>query len=264
MVDIIIPIYKSEPSEDDIISLHQVFKILKNYEITIIYPKNLDISFYEKNFPCQFKSFDKEYFENISGYNKLMLSSLFYQNFYKKYILIYQTDAFVFRDELNFWINKDYDYIGAPWLRSHKKIPFLKLALEKTAAAFKTIINYKGNGKTQKDKSLTYNQVGNGGLSLRKRAKCIEILEKLPNIVEIYLKSLGDFYNEDIFWSIEAKRNGIAFSKPDYKEACAFSIENKQEKAMQYNLGKLPFACHRWNKERDFWRKYFEKEGYII
>ena len=193
-----------------------------------------------------------------------MLSSLFYQNFYKKYILIYQTDAFVFRDELNFWINKDYDYIGAPWLRSHKKIPFLKLALEKTAAAFKTIINYKGNGKTQKDKSLTYNQVGNGGLSLRKRAKCIEILEKLPNIVEIYLKSLGDFYNEDIFWSIEAKRNGIDFSKPDYKEACAFSIENKQEKAMQYNLGKLPFACHRWNKERDFWRKYFEKEGYII
>ena len=31
-------------------------------------------------------------------------------------MLIYQLDAYVFKDELLNWANKGYDYIGAPWL----------------------------------------------------------------------------------------------------------------------------------------------------
>lgn len=264
MVDIVIPIYKSKPDEDDLISLHQVFTVLNDYEITLVHPKKLNISEYQKFSGGKFLAFEDFYFDDIFGYNQLMLSKEFYQSFNKKYILIYQTDAFIFRDDLKFWLDKNYDYIGAPWLRSHEKIPFTKLFLEKFISKLKEIINYKGNGKTQKDKSLTYNEVGNGGFSLRKREKFLEILEKISDVTEIYLKNYGDFYNEDIFWSIEPKRNNISFAKPNYKEACGFSIENKQEKALKYNEGKLPFACHRWNKERDFWRKYFADFGYKI
>lgn len=265
MVDIVIPIYKSKPDSDDIIALNQVFDVLKERDFTFIYPEKLNVSYYEINYnQSKFIAFEDFYFADIFGYNQLMLSKKLYDSFYKKYILIYQTDAFVFKNELDFWIEKNYDYIGAPWLRSHEKIPFIKLFLEKLSANFKILINFKGNRKIQKDKSLTYNEVGNGGFSLRKREKFIEILDKIPEVASIYLKNYGDFYNEDIFCSIEPKRNNIPFSKPNFKEACLFSIENKQEKALKYNGGKLPFGCHRWNKERDFWRKYFADFGYKI
>lgn len=266
MVDVIIPIYRKNPDKDDLISISQGFTVFKDYEITFVHPLSLDISAYQSFENAKFLGFDDLYFKNIEGYNLLMMSSIFYESFHKKYILIYQTDAFVFRNELNYWAQKDFDYIGAPWLRSKEKIPFFKFLWDKAIYHTKCAINYKGNGKWQKDKTLTYNEVGNGGLSLRKREKFIEVIHKLNNVIDIYLKpeNKSIFYAEDVFFSIEPKRNGLNFSTPNYKEACLFAIENKQEKALNFNAGQLPFGCHRWNKEKDFWRKYFAKEGYKI
>jgi hypothetical protein len=46
------------------------------------------------------------------------LSEEFYQAFTDfEFMLIYQLDAFVFRDELADWCRSGYEYIGAPWLR---------------------------------------------------------------------------------------------------------------------------------------------------
>ncbi|SDJ51391.1 DUF5672 family protein [Chryseobacterium jejuense] len=260
MVDIIIPIYKQIPDSDDLISLNQVFCILGNYKITFIHPRSLDISAYKK-FSASFIEFDDIYFKNIYGYNQLMMNLDFYQKFSEKYILIYQTDCFVFKDQLIEWCKKDFDYIGAPWLRTSEKIPFIKLLFDKGISKFKTIINFRNNGRWQKDKSLLYNNVGNGGFSLRKREKFVEILERIPNVADIYLKkeNSGQFYAEDVFFSIEPERNGIIFSKPNYREACLFSIENKQQKALDINNGEIPFGCHRWNKEKNFWREIFKK-----
>lgn len=260
MVDVVIPIYKPEIDEDDWTALYQGFTVLIDYDITFVHPKSLDIKAY-KVFPkARFKAFDDEYFQGIAGYNRLMLSVDFYKSFSKKYILIYQTDAYVFRDELGYWCEKDYDYIGAPWIRSRERNPLVKRRWDGFLCGIKQIFNYGGNGKTQKNKSLLYNEVGNGGFSLRKREKFIEILEKLSPKREVYLRNAQNrFYAEDVFFSIEPKRNDIPFSKPFYKEACRFSIENKVEKALMYNGGVLPFGCHRWNKEnRDFWLGYIK------
>ena len=81
---------------------------------------------YEKNFYLVALAFNDTYFESIYGYNQLMLNVEFYEAFSKKYILIYQTDAFIFKDDLNYWCEKDYDYIGAPWIRSKEKLPLIK------------------------------------------------------------------------------------------------------------------------------------------
>lgn len=44
-----------------------------------------------------------------------MLSVNFYRSFKEyEFMLIYQLDSYVFRDELLDWCEKDYDYIGAP------------------------------------------------------------------------------------------------------------------------------------------------------
>ena len=100
MVNIVIPIYKEEPSGNDIISIKRVFRVLKEYPITFVHPKSLDIRAYEEFGKVTFRDFDDAYFKSIDGYNQLMLSIDFYEAFTEKYILIYQTDAYIFRDDL--------------------------------------------------------------------------------------------------------------------------------------------------------------------
>lgn len=101
---IVIPIYKTELTETEIVSLKQCFKVLNQHIIKFVAPKNLDVSFYSKilgnNILVEY--FPESYFSGISAYNSLMLSSLFYERFLEyEFILIYQLDCYVFRDELN-------------------------------------------------------------------------------------------------------------------------------------------------------------------
>ena len=60
-------------------------------------------------------------------------------------MLIVQTDAWIFKDELQKWCNMEYDYIGAPWCHLCKNVHNC---------------NYE---EVADQKSI----VGNGGLSLR-------------------------------------------------------------------------------------------------
>lgn len=263
MIDIIIPIYKPMPTADDCMAIKQAFRILKDYAITFVHPKSLDTAAYRNFGKAEFKSFDDRFFKGIYGYNCLMLSTDFYESFHQKYILIYQTDAYIFKDNLKEWCNKDYDYVGAPWLRSGNSLPLIKKLWDYTACLFAQCLNYHGNGKTQKNKSLIYNTVGNGGFSLRKRKKCIEVLTTLSQQVKAYLnpKNKNVFFAEDVFFSVEPKRWGLDMNIPNYKEACAFAIENKPERALAINSGELPMGCHRWNKEtREFWKPYMNDD----
>jgi hypothetical protein len=80
-----------------------------------------------KNVTIQISYFPEAYFKNISGYNKLLLSPVFYSRFIDyKYICICQFDTFIFRDELSYWCKKSYDYIEAPWLYKEKNFNIRK------------------------------------------------------------------------------------------------------------------------------------------
>lgn len=122
LVKVIIPIYTTELSDTEWISLDRCFDILKRYSICFVIPDGLDMTVIEKRYgKRETYSFDKSYFKGLKGYNRLMLSSEFYKTFSDtKYILIHQTDAFVFRDELEQWCSHNFDYIGAPWIPKRK------------------------------------------------------------------------------------------------------------------------------------------------
>ena len=85
-------------------------------------------------------------------------------------MLIYQLDACVFRDELKYWCEKKYDYIGAPIFWAYNSNKFSN----KVAG------------------------IGNGGFSLRKISYCLKMLnmpKKRPylkphSILEIYYNYL--------------------------------------------------------------------------
>ena len=114
-----VPVYRREPEESGKMSLAQCVKVLGGkYPLILFAPENLALKPYLKIAPeARIERFDDRFFASINGYSSLLLSPDFYERFSSfGHILIYQLDAWVFRDELDLWCEKKYDYIGAPFL----------------------------------------------------------------------------------------------------------------------------------------------------
>ncbi len=259
---IVIPVYKSSLSKEETVSLKQCLKVLGKYEICLISHENLNFHDFEMHFkvnhvPFQVKYFDEKCFDSVKSYNGLMLSVDFYRSFRAyQYMLIYQLDAFVFEDQLEYWCNKGYDYIGAPWIKSNKKF---------------------------------HPTCGNGGFSLRKIDSFIQLLESSPNKRLFSLKGLFCYHRYRgplhklkyvIFWLLGCKNSLKYFTQeepmnedlffsalkydwfhiPDAQEAMFFSFETYPSFLYQKTGGILPFGCHAWGKYeyQEFWSQYIE------
>lgn len=204
--------------------MEQCLKLLSSYSIVVIKPESLDlddiINFYGLT---HIEAFPDKYFVSLRAYNKLVLSEEFYRSFqHYTYMLIYQLDAYVFKDELLNWANKGYDYIGAPWLpwkkrhlsvigryRLYCQRLFCRLFDEKT---FKT------------DKYYAY-QVGNGGFSLRRISKMLEITTHYKTKIGKLLDDDAPFYPEDVLLLYELTDRNFHLKKPCFKEALQFAME---------------------------------------
>lgn len=270
---IIVPIYKDfeELSKGELISLTQLYNVLGKHDIYFIGSQNFNWGKFlsnaeKKNIFPQIKEFDKFYFESINGYNQLMMSLKFFKKFKGyQYMLIYQLDAYVFKDELEFWCNKGYDYIGAPW--------------------------FEGWGKPISDKIIG---VGNGGFSLRCNDSCIRIIKRSKRIryikkicikfdnhkVSYFIRFLKifNFYfkildfsvlpdilrhdlNEDMFLGYIAGRLFKDFKIAPKEGATKFSFEANPSKLFKDNSNMLPFGCHAWEKhDPEFWHQFIKTE----
>jgi Protein of unknown function (DUF5672) len=252
-VAITIPIYKETPNADELASLNQCLKILNNHPVIFFAPESLNTKVYEEVLKNKFtvERFDNQYFTDLTAYNRLMLNRKFYKKFKRfKYILIYQLDAWVFKDDLQYWCSAGYDYIGAPWFDNWNVI----------------------NPGTE------FCGVGNGGFSLRKVKSHIKALQTFSyiqqpaDIFSSFLKGRrslsafkqlllaltirnNTFYkfnkyqeNEDRFWGIVVKNNFSWFKVPDMLTAAKFSLEINA--VMLYNMlnKQVPFGCHALEK----------------
>ena len=264
---IIIPLYKAVLSPLETIALQQCRTILADYDLIFVKPDSLNLSSLNVELPSSSKavSFNDDYFKSVYGYNNLMLSSEFYKQFLDyEYMLIYQLDAFVFKNELEKWCNSGYDYIGAPWLREEAFESSFKATKESIRSFFHRRFKIKDkHGMTDYGRQL-FNTVGNGGLSLRRVRKFYQLCIDHQTLIDTYKNKTASTYNEDMFWSIEINRTTKRLVIPGYKQALLFSIETAPKRAMQLTKNKLPFGCHAWDKARDFWRPYFKEQGHLI
>ncbi|MCV9926867.1 hypothetical protein OIU83_04360 [Flavobacterium sp. LS1R49] len=255
-VKIIIPIYKEYFGELEEKSFLQCVKVLNNYDIVLVQPEGLDNSYITKEFDkISTVSFPKRYFKDIEGYNELLLSSLFYESFLdSEYILIYQLDAFVYKDDLTIWCQKGYDYIGAPWIATPESTVFLKY-YNKLARKFRS--------KRKNEREKIFFKVGNGGFSLRKTMSHYSITKTKQEFISNFLNSESKeiYAIEDVFWSIKAPEFDENFKIPNYKEALYFAIDRKPKIAFKLIDNQLPFGCHGINKPKvvDFWRPILNK-----
>jgi hypothetical protein len=248
-VAVIIPIYKLEPDSVEILSLKQCLLVLSKHPIIFVGSLNLNTSVYEMicNDYHQFKfiGFNDQYFKNIEGYNKLMLSPKFYKEFIKyKYILIYQLDAYVFKDELLHWCKKNYDFIGAPAIPHQNRFGDMQMlkTYEKALNVVNTILYTKHK----------ISNVGNGGFSLRRTQKFYWLLKLLKSKIATWGSN-----NEDGFFKYWGNLFYPFFNLPSDEVALQFSVEHNIKSSLSKLGGSLPFGCHAFEKyEPEIWKDY--------
>ncbi|WP_281615377.1 DUF5672 family protein [Flammeovirga sp. SubArs3] len=260
---ITIPIYKSSPNTYEKISFTQGVKVLSKWPIAIVTYEGLDISFYteileENKNDYTIHYFDQHYFNSVHTYNELMVNIDFYKTFQQySHLLIYQTDCFIFKDDIQYWIDQSYSYIGAPW-----------------------VVN---NGTSQH-----FQYVGNGGFSLRNINDHIKVLQKSNNVLKslfstnppLRLKTFFAYFrtsrkstlyqdsykNEDMFFGKNCSKTFKFFTIPTPVIASTFGIEYHADYCLSENNNHYPMGIHAWEKPENliFWRKHIEKFGYQI
>jgi len=247
-VAITIPVYKTRLTDLEECSFERCVQVLGRYPILFFGPESLDYGIYLGRAGSVVR-FPDRYFRSLESYSELMLSPKFYEVLSDyEFILIYQLDAFVFRDDLEYWCSRDFDYIGAPWW----------------------------------DDRMGWIGVGNGGFCLRKPARCLEVLTSrhkedpevlwghvrrfTPNPVVRALKyprkvarhlgiaSTVDHFlsrfirrgcSEDNFWGFAAVRYWPEFRVAPVEDALRFSVEGGLDQAASRYQNRPPFGCHR-------------------
>ncbi|WP_291115415.1 DUF5672 family protein [Empedobacter sp. UBA7248] len=258
-VGIVVPIYRDFLDEFEKKSLKSITQHFNDFEIIFAAPKGLSTSRYSSYFNkikhLRIEYFSSNCFDSIDAYNQLLLSKEFYQTFEEfEYILICQLDVYVFKNKLNEWCEKDYDYVGAPWVGSERN--FINVTFEKINGFVRKL-----KGKNPKNTERLF-KVGNGGFSLRKVEKFIQISDEQSKQIELFLteKPESDYHIEDVFWSLFVPKKYTDYKIPNWKEALDFCMDRKPEKSFKLNNNALPMACHRFNQPKPykFWRNYIK------
>lgn len=262
--NIIIPVYK-ELSECDKFSLRSLVRTTLQqgdlkYPVYVICPKKELESIY-KNFneflysefnisiiKNRFITFADHYFESTDTYSTLLLESGFYQCFLNlgfEYSYIFQLDCYLFRDELQYWVNVGYDFVGSPILATNSDW---------------------GPNLDQLD------YVGNGGFSLRNNRTLSRVLDQEGPYKEIYQK-----YKDILFYKTLPKNSHkryIDFEDiyicqllsryfkikiPRASVAAHFALDRNPWVAQDKYEVDLPMCCHNWILFCKHWVQYIDE-----
>lgn len=279
---VVVPVYQP-PSALEAVAFRQCLRVLGGrWPIYLVSHQDADLAAYrtmarEAGIELHYRYFAAHYFASVAGYNRLMLSPAFYEQFAEyEYILIHQTDALVWRDELAEWCRRGYDYVGAP-------------------------IHFRQSDGSMSPKVWG---VGNGGLSLRRTQYCLNLLQrglhgwqkhrpfmrmsgltrrcdmKWHSYLGLLLRRLGQKntlayflrkqINEDVLFSVYAAHSWLRPRIPDEATARQFAIEAFPSKYFPHPMAseaapteqattekaRLPFGCHAYDKNEfeNYWK----------
>lgn len=258
---IVIPLYKVDHTPLERQSILNNISRLAHYNIYFICPESLPVNIVlEICGHAKILRFNDQCFASLEGYNKLLRSSLFYSSFVDyEYLLIMQSDTFVFHDNLDAFCKKGYDYWGAPWIDYELiNYKFLRPVLP----VFHKSRYLKPLRKVVGKKYL----VGNGGLSLRKVDTHLLVTIKHKAAIQQFERDYDKWIAggaasmmEDIFWTLYVPQFYPEYKIAPWQEAIGFSFEMNPRKAYQLNDHKLPFGCHAFAKvDPEFYKKFIE------
>lgn len=180
--------------------------------------------------------FDKVVFSSLNAYNNMLsLNQNFYGNFINdyNYMLTYQLDGYIFDNQLEYFLNKEYDYIGGYYL-----------------PVYANLIKYNEYENINTEHHL----IMNSGVSLKKLSFCIEsIQQNYKNFIEgIEFNNIHAYINDDDFFSI------FYTTEVNTLDSIRFSLNySGAETHYAINNFQYPFCCHAFHKSR-FLQKLIE------
>ena len=238
---IAIPAYKDTLTVSEKLSLKRLHDVVKNKEIVYLFcPFRLDITEYKKIFPeIKAIGFDAENFTSIDAYSHLCMKHDFYKTFNDfEYMVIYQLDCYLVKDEIEEWCYKGYDYIGAPILVPHSDWQNFLVDQQGQISAFTPAV---GNGGFSLRNIDTFMELTNPNGELRKRYDLTD--DKLKNVKY-----------EDVYFCVELNRL-YDISKPKWNDAMKFAIDMNPDLAYdRFNMQGLPMCIHAFDKNIPYWR----------
>lgn len=261
--------HKEDLSPQEKASLKQCHQVLGKYPIKLICPQGLNVDQYKKVVPnADFEFIDPKWQSNYRMFNRLKIEPLLYEKF-KEYdhLLYYELDAWVFRDELEYWCEKPYDFIGAPWIEevNNGKPEFypvggnggMSLRNIKAHLALWTIDKkLRTNSEVLHDYRKLHGVFG----TVLRFPFVIAKLLGYKNNVQYFLKTTA--LNEDIFWCREAGKFDPGFRVAPADLEYKFAFEKEPSLLYELNEKKLPFACHAWQKyDPEFWAQFIKWEN---
>ena len=255
---ICVPIYKIELSKSEHLSLLRIidFCLANNLfdNLIFIIPKNFDFllfinkyigefetSKYHRNFEYNIITYDDDTFISLNAFNNmLLLSSNFYGDFNNyDYMLTYQLDAYIFDNQLEYFLNKNYDYIGGYYLPIYTQHTL-----------------YDDNIDINENHNLSMN----GGFSLKNINFCLKCIQDhyLNYLKGCEFNNIHSYINEDTFFSL------FYTTEVNALEAINFSLNwAAAESHYAINNFKYPFGCHGIDKSKFLMKliKKYNKEN---
>ncbi|KAA1259816.1 hypothetical protein LF1_23530 [Rubripirellula obstinata] len=247
------------------ISLLQCFNVLGDHPIRLVCPEGTNVDEFRKLVPeIEVDPVPAHWMNSIREYNRMKVSPSLYNRYRDyEYMLTYELDAFVFRDELAQWCEQGYDYIGAPWVtRDEDGEP----ELTGVGNSGFSLRNIQSALKVMNSFGWVKSPWGSAKRSWARGQK-LQALGKLLAMTTIYNNThrwLMRFFidHEDGFWSSVGHRRP-SFKLASNQKALAFSIEKEPAWFLEQLGGNLPFGCHAWQKyQPDAWRRHIEACGY--
>jgi hypothetical protein len=260
-------------SEMERVSFTNTIKVLAKWDAILILPKDINPIRFEKIRTREKLNFRIGHLPagmmgSIEKYNQMCLHPGFYKMFGNyEFLLIAHMDAWIFKDDLERWLDAGFDYIGAPlFLNQRKRNILQKVRNKKINDLWRTMIP----------------EVGNGGLCLRRVSTHMAILNqknsgfdhRLFFVYLIFLIRNSQWKNGIIFVKhlIEALKNTETYRSKHlvYEDvfisgvlnllnrpfkvapagiSVAFSIETHQKQILTTESRfSLPFGLHGWDK----------------
>src|ERR1700722_13199095 len=260
---VVIPTHKSDISDEEERSFRNTLSVLSNWDIRLVVPENVSADSYARMKSIDALNFDivrvtSQWMGTVQRYNAMMLSIDFYRPFDDyQYILICHLDSWVFRDELEYWINLGYDYVGPP----------LFLLKEPARNSLESLVAPQG---------------GNGGFCLRRVDSTVKLLSNMRydlnimlflkgviflihnrkfDLLKIFLRICWKVYKDPVQFQLKYNvyedvmisvcypllNRNYKVAPPDI--AMHFATEVYSEELVQTKLKlRLPFAVHGYDK----------------
>lgn len=194
LVTVVVPVYNSRLTPFEEKMLAQCTATLEDFPLLFISGDGLDLSYLKDQYPdCTHYTFDSKYFQNRTTLSRLLLKEGFYERFdWSEYILLFECNSYVYRNELRYWCHQGYDLIQAAPGDLDRRPSFWQPVLD--------IIR----PTALSDGSVA--ELQTSGISLRRVEMLRKALRKYKREAYQFGKRPEPAHNDSLFWETEVNK----------------------------------------------------------